>query len=120
METACPPAPLRDALLDREVLLDRVDLAEAEQRSSPDGGDSAAGKVLGSTLQMAAGNYQEAFLTCRPICWIRGFGYGLQRFLFPSHSLRRPESKRFARRMVYGVVILGVDSDVGRVRAERE
>jgi tetratricopeptide (TPR) repeat protein len=45
------------------VLLDRVDLAEAEQRSSPDGGDSAAGKVLGSTLQMAAGNYQEAFLT---------------------------------------------------------
>lgn len=51
---------LRSQLL---MMLDRPDLAENEQRASPDGGDSAAGKVIGSVLQMAHGNFQEAFLT---------------------------------------------------------
>jgi tetratricopeptide (TPR) repeat protein len=51
---------LRSQLL---LLLDRPDLAEQEQNRSPDGGDSAAGKVVSSVLQMANGNFQEAFLT---------------------------------------------------------
>lgn len=45
------------------VLLDRAELAETEQRASPDGGDSAAGKLVSSQLKMASGDYQEAFLT---------------------------------------------------------
>jgi tetratricopeptide (TPR) repeat protein len=45
------------------VLMNRADLAEQEIRKAPDGGDSAASKMVASATQMASGNFQEAFLT---------------------------------------------------------
>jgi tetratricopeptide (TPR) repeat protein len=45
------------------VLMNRIDMAEQATRSAPDGGDSAASKLVGSAVQMTSGNFQEAFLT---------------------------------------------------------
>jgi len=45
------------------VLMNRPDLAEQESQKAPDGGDSAASKMVSSAVQMTSGNFQEAFLT---------------------------------------------------------
>jgi predicted Zn-dependent protease len=45
------------------VLINRPELAEQETRQAPDGGDSAASKMVASAVQMCSGNFQEAFLT---------------------------------------------------------
>jgi tetratricopeptide (TPR) repeat protein len=45
------------------VLMNRADMAEQATRQAPDGGDSAASKLVGSAVQMYSGNFQEAFLT---------------------------------------------------------